>query len=67
MDYYLVLKNDILPFTTTWIDVEDIMLSEICQRKINSISAPSCQLALGILLNTTPRSSHQGSVVNEPD
>ena len=37
MDYYLVLKNDILPFTTTWIDVEDIMLSEICQRKINSI------------------------------
>ena len=32
--YYLVIKdNEIVPFVTTWIDLEDIMLSEISQRK----------------------------------
>ena len=30
-------KNDILPFPTTWMDLEDITLSEITQRKTNSI------------------------------
>ena len=26
-----IKKNDILPFTTTWMDIEGIMLSEISQ------------------------------------
>ena len=26
-------KNKILPFATTWIDLEDIMLSELSQKK----------------------------------
>ena len=30
-------KNDILPFMTTWMDLEGIMLSEINQRKTNTI------------------------------
>ena len=30
-------KNDILPFSTSWMDLEGIMLSEICQRRTNNI------------------------------
>ena len=37
MEYYLTIKNKILPFTTTWMDIEGIMLSEIRQRKTNTI------------------------------
>ena len=34
----LVLKkNEILPFATTQMDLEDIMLSEISQRKTNTV------------------------------
>ena len=29
-------RNEILPFVTTWIDLEDIMVSEISQRKTNT-------------------------------
>ena len=31
MEYYSALKNEILPFATTWMDWEDIRLSEISQ------------------------------------
>ena len=32
MEYYLAIKkNEILPFTTAWMDLESIMLSEINQ------------------------------------
>ena len=32
MEYYLVIKkNEILPFATTWMDLERIILSEISQ------------------------------------
>ena len=32
MAYYSAIKkNEILPFVTTWMDLEDIMLSEISQ------------------------------------
>ena len=34
MKYYLAIKkNKTLPFTMTWMELENIMLSEICQRK----------------------------------
>ena len=37
MEYHSVIeKNEILPFGTTWMDLEDIMLSEISQRKTNT-------------------------------
>ena len=32
MEYYsAILKNEILPFAATWMDLENIMLSEISQ------------------------------------
>ena len=39
MDYYSAIKrNEILPFVTTWMGLEGIMLSEISQTaKINTI------------------------------
>ena len=37
-EYYLAIKkNEILPFATTWMELEGIMLSEISQRKTNII------------------------------
>ena len=30
-------KNEILLFVATWVKMEGIMLSEICQKKINTI------------------------------
>ena len=34
MEYYLAMrKNEILPFATTWMQLEDIILSEISQLK----------------------------------
>ena len=38
VEYYsAITKKEILPFVTTWMKLEDIMLSEISQRKINLI------------------------------
>ena len=38
MEYYSAIKkNDILPFATTWMELECIMLSKISQRKTNTI------------------------------
>ena len=38
MEYYSAIKkNEILPFATTWMELEGIMLSEISQRKTNVI------------------------------
>ena len=36
-DYSTIEKNEILPFMTIWIDLEVVMLSEISQRKTNTI------------------------------
>ena len=36
MDYYLAIKkSEILPFATTWIELEGIMLSKIRERQIS--------------------------------
>ena len=34
--YSAIKKNETLPFATTWMDLEAIMLSEISQRKTNN-------------------------------
>ena len=31
MEYYSAIKREILPFATTWMELEDILLSEISQ------------------------------------
>ena len=31
VEYYSAIKNEILPFATSWIDLEGIMLSELSQ------------------------------------
>ena len=37
MEYYSeIKKNEILPFATTWMELEGIMLSKISQRKANT-------------------------------
>ena len=33
MEYYLVMRKEILPFVTTWMNLEGLILSEISQRK----------------------------------
>ena len=38
MEYYSAIKkNEILPFATTWMEPKGIMLSEISQRKTNTV------------------------------
>ena len=38
MEYYsAVKKNEILPFATMWMDLEDTKLSEISQRKTSTL------------------------------
>ena len=40
MEYYLAIKkNEILPFATTLMELEGIMLSEISQRKTNIMTS----------------------------
>ena len=33
MKYYSTMRKEILPLTTTWMNLQDIMLSEISQTK----------------------------------
>ena len=37
VDYYSAIKSEILPFAATWMDLENIMLSEIRQTKTNTV------------------------------
>ena len=37
MEYYSAIKNENLPFVTTWINLEGTMLNEISQRKTNTV------------------------------
>ena len=44
MEYYSVIKkNEMLPFTATWMDLEGIMLSEISQKEKDKY----CMISLG--------------------
>ena len=36
-EYYSAIKNEILLFAITWMDLEGIMLSKISQRKTNIV------------------------------
>ena len=39
MEYYLAIKkNEILPFATTWMELEVIMLSKIRERQIGDFT-----------------------------
>ena len=40
MEYYSAIKknNDIMPFAATWMDLQIIILSEVSQRKTNTVS-----------------------------
>ena len=43
MEYYSVLKNnEILPFATTWLALEGVMLNEICQTEKDKYCMISC-------------------------
>ena len=45
MEYYSAIKKkEILPFAATWMELEGIMLSEISQRRTNTV----CSLISGI-------------------
>ena len=38
MEYYSAIKNEIMPFTATWMDPETIILSKVSQTKTNMIT-----------------------------
>ena len=44
MQYYLVIKKEILPFVATWIDLADIMLSEINQTEKDTHISLKCRI-----------------------
>ena len=35
MEYYLVIKNEIMPFAATWTDLHIIIISEVSQTETN--------------------------------
>ena len=40
MEYYLAIKkNEILPFASTWMELESIMLNKISQRRTNLMTS----------------------------
>ena len=47
----LLKKNDLLPFATTWMALEDVMLSEIIQTKTNTINSTTTKQASSVAEN----------------
>ena len=37
MEYYSAIKNEIIPFAATWMDLETVILREVSQRSRNII------------------------------
>ena len=37
LEYYSAIRNEILPFAATWIDLENIILSDVSQKKTNTV------------------------------
>ena len=37
VEYYSAIKNEIMPFVATWMDLEMIILSEVSQTKTNTV------------------------------
>ena len=38
IEYYSAIKkNDIMPFSATWMELETLILSEVCQKEKNTI------------------------------
>ena len=33
MEYYSAIKNEIMPFAATWMELETLMLSEVTQKE----------------------------------
>ena len=53
MDYYSAIKkNEILPFATTWMDLEGIILSEISQREKDKYCMLSLICGIGKIKQT---------------
>ena len=42
MEYYSALENKMLPFVTTWINLVDIMLSEVSQTQKEKTDLLTC-------------------------
>ena len=46
MEYYSAIKNEIMPFSATWIDLEIIILSEVSQKEQDKFHMTSYLLIL---------------------
>ena len=44
MEYYSVVKNEVMPLATTWVDLEIVILSEVSQKEKNCMASLVCGL-----------------------
>ena len=63
MEYYSVIKkNEIMPFATTWMDLEIIILSDISQGKYQMILHVESKKTIQINSNTKQTHSHRKQI-----